>query len=1415
MENGTSQTLKINSTAIKTKYNVTNVARVNCTEDEWNYTNNVDNASTRITVKTVKTASEDEISYHENVTYNLTIINDGDDIYRDNLTINDTLDEGLEFLRTVNITGADVVKNQTVTGQTITWVISNIKPHSSAVILIEVKANAISERINNFTLKTPYGNEIKVNTTIVVTPLVDVSVTKAVDKKEYKVNETAIWTITVSNAYNGTNATNVTLKDILPKEFEFVSASASIGEYNNTTGIWYIGDMENGTSQTLKISSKAITPKDNITNTATVNCTEEEWNYTNNVANASTKIVPVPHKNASTVDPYYHENVTYDLTVINYGDSIYRDNVTVIDSLEEGLVFIETIKITGADIVKNETVNGQTITWVLTNITANGNATITIKVKANAIYEKINNLTIKTPGGTEQTVNTTINITPIVDVSVTKASDKKEYKVNETAIWTITVTNAYNGTNASNVNLSDILPKEFEFVSYNATKGKYNSTTGIWTIGTMQNGTSATLRITSKAITPKYNITNIAKVNCTEEEWNYTNNVANATVNIVPVPVKTVDTADPFYHENVTYNLTVINYGDAVYTDNLTITDSLEEGLEFIETVSITGADLIGEEKVDGQTITWVITNISTSNATITVKVQANAVGLKLNNFTLNTPQGTSETVNVTINIKPYVDVSVTKASDKEEYFIDDIAVWTINVYNAANGTNATNVVLKDLLPFEFEFINYTATTGEYDANSGVWKIGFMENGTSETLTINSLAIKVASEVTNIANVSCSETEWNYTNNVANKTVEVVDIPDINKTANETTPNYHDIVEYNLTIENTGNYTYENNLTAIDSLPEGLEFIETVSITGADSLKEIVDGQTITWTITNIPAKSVAVITVKVKANAIGDLTNNFTIIGPKGTNKTVNCTITPQPIVDLSTTKTSDKDVYFIDDTAIWTITVTNAYNGTNATNVVIDELFPTEFDIINWTTTKGTYDPSALTWKIDFMENGTTETLIITSLATELGAFVNNPVNVTSDEKDWNLSNNPSNKTVKVIDLPDPKKTVNNATPFYSKEVVYTLTVKNTGNATYTNNLNVIDSLPKGLEFVKTVSITGAKLIKEVKKGQVITWTITNIAANSKAVIKVRVKANALGNLTNNLTIVGPKGTNKTVNCTITPVPWADLAVEKTNDHVGVNCHNTTTVFWTVKVVNNGPNTAVNAIAKDILPEGLIYISDDSNGKYDWETGIWNIGNLAKGKSVKLTIETIVDALDVRINNRVVVSSDTYDPDLTNNRDNSSIKVISVADLALTKTANVTKAWVGENISYNITVINKGPDTAVNARVYDLLPKELKLNGFNVTKGSFDPKKGLWTIGDLEYGEEVSMMIDAMVLKSGKIINKARVESDTFDPDLSNNNDTAIVTVIDNYTPGIPMLPTGNPLVFALLSLLAIVGITLKRKS
>lgn len=80
------------------------------------------------------------------------------------------------------------------------------------------------------------------------------------------------------------------------------------------------------------------------------------------------------------------------------------------------------------------------------------------------------------------------------DLTLTKMLDKTTAKPGETVVYTLTLTNE-STTDATNVQVSDVLPSRLTYVSDDSA-GTYNSTTGIWTVGTVAQGATKTLQMT-------------------------------------------------------------------------------------------------------------------------------------------------------------------------------------------------------------------------------------------------------------------------------------------------------------------------------------------------------------------------------------------------------------------------------------------------------------------------------------------------------------------------------------------------------------------------------------------------------------------------------------------------------------------------------------------------------------------------------------------------------------------------------------------------------------------------------------------------------------------------------------------------------------------------------------------------------
>lgn len=84
------------------------------------------------------------------------------------------------------------------------------------------------------------------------------------------------------------------------------------------------------------------------------------------------------------------------------------------------------------------------------------------------------------------------------DIAVTKVADKTNVKSGDTLRYTITAKN--NGPSAApGVELTDALPTGITYQTHNASKGTYDSATGIWAVGAMAIGETATLTIDVKA----------------------------------------------------------------------------------------------------------------------------------------------------------------------------------------------------------------------------------------------------------------------------------------------------------------------------------------------------------------------------------------------------------------------------------------------------------------------------------------------------------------------------------------------------------------------------------------------------------------------------------------------------------------------------------------------------------------------------------------------------------------------------------------------------------------------------------------------------------------------------------------------------------------------------------------------------
>jgi uncharacterized repeat protein (TIGR01451 family) len=90
---------------------------------------------------------------------------------------------------------------------------------------------------------------------------------------------------------------------------------------------------------------------------------------------------------------------------------------------------------------------------------------------------------------------------------------------------------------------------------------------------------------------------------------------------------------------------------------------------------------------------------------------------------------------------------------------------------------------------------------------------------------------------------------------------------------------------------------------------------------------------------------------------------------------------------------------------------------------------------------------------------------------------------------------------------------------------------------------------------------------------------------------------------------------------------------------------------IYYTITVKNNGPIDAFNVLERGYISKQLSLLSYvESSGSYDIKTNKWSIGLLKAGKTATIVLKFLVTGTS-NINSTFLVSSSTYDYNLTNN--------------------------------------------------------------------------------------------------------------------------------------------------------------------
>ncbi|MEZ4886641.1 MAG: PQQ-dependent sugar dehydrogenase [Chitinophagales bacterium] len=917
-----------------------------------------------------------------------------------------------------------------------------------------------------------------------------------------------------------------------------------------------------------------------------------------------------------------------------------------------------------------------------------------------------------------------------IDLELSMTANPLQYTIFTNNLFTLTLTNNGDDT-ATGVTVSVPFPSQLAYTSSTVSQGNYVVWTKIWNVGTLPSGESATLDLNLFVLNTTANLTLLAQVkaaNETDVDSTPDNNTtqtpieddeAAATITSGVGGNQNVDieltlnasVSEAAIGDQFSYTLNVTNKGPGNATNVKAAFPIPTAFLQFLNSTN-------NQTTYNANTGEWNIGNLNANvTRTLLVNVQVIAEGViaATGEVTSTTQTDVDSTPNngvlseddmASVTVLPsgnndFADLQLTKTASVANADIGDSFSYTLTITN--NGpANAGNVSVEDLLPSGLTFNTSSASLGSYNSNTGLWTIGTLTNGSSETLTINVTVVNIAAAITNFAQVETSDktdpdsTVGNDTNNTPNEDDEAaatvnppatgnnIDL-ELDIVCNVSEFNLYQNITYTVSVTNKGPAT-ATGITVANALPAGLAFTSKTESQGNFNfwgglwtVGSLNAGATATLDIVLFTLNNSAAITnfAQVKAaneNDSDSTPNNSSGVPTEDDEGSV--TIIPAGSsnnqIDLALSKTASVSSAQAGDNFTYQITVVN--NGTTAaTGVTVEDILPSNLTFNSSTASKGSYNDGTGIWNIGSLGIGAAASLNINVTVDAIALPMTNFAQVkTANETDVDSTPDSNNGTTpqeddedSVVVLPDNSsnfvdleltQTASKSTASVNDQIVYTISVTNKGPADAIG-VTVADQLPSGLTFNTS---TASKGTYNSTNG---TWTIGNVAANETATLDINATVNNIPSTITNFAQVMTASpddvdstpgndSNQTPNeddedsTSISPEGSTDIDLEATLTASNPNVVPWTNVDFTLEVTNNGAAAASGVVVDFQIPNGMAFTSKfESIGNYNLWTQEWNIGILQPNETamLQLTLFTLNPGTDITAFAEVIAANET----------------------------------------------------------------------------------------------------------------------------------------------------------------------------
>ncbi|MCA9175273.1 MAG: DUF11 domain-containing protein [Planctomycetales bacterium] len=505
---------------------------------------------------------------------------------------------------------------------------------------------------------------------------------------------------------------------------------------------------------------------------------------------------------------------------------------------------------------------------------------------------------------------------------------------------------------------------------------------------------------------------------------------------------KTADASSPTVGDEVDFTVTVLNNGPDAAT-GVTVEDILPAGLAFVGSSPTQGS-------YSAASGIWTVGTLAPGQSEVlTITVEVTTPGKKVNVAQVETADqtdidstpgnnvDTEDDQDMAMFSPEVIDLELTKTVDNTRPNVGENVEFTITVDNVGEFV-ATGVTIRDALPVGLSYVTYAAGRGTYDSATGIWTIGTLVDGGSETLTlvarVDTPGVKV-----NVAQVQAAN-EYDIDSTPGNNVPSEDDQDSVSlegilgdlalgKAVDNETPELGDEITFFVDVTNQGTIDM-TGVTVSDTLPSGLQFVSASADRGS------YNASTGIWTIGDVGVGETVLLNVTALVQSIDPMTNvaqvatanEFDIDSTPGNNiasedDQASVVVDPIDIVDLVITKTDDVDPVTAGEQLVYTLTIFNR-GPADSTGVIVTDNLPADVSLVSVDTSQGFFageSGGVLTIELGNLAAGDTAVIEVTVLvsATATGELYNES-HVSGNEHEVTLENNEDDEVTEIVQPP-----------------------------------------------------------------------------------------------------------------------------------------------------------------------------------------------------------------------------------------------------------------------------------------------------------------------------------------------------------------------------------------------------------